>query len=155
MARFGSTNTRPELILRRALRSVRLTGYRLHLKNVVGKPDLAYTRWKVAVFVDGAFWHGHPSVFQFGTKGEYWDRKIQRNQQRDKDVTASLKSDGWSVVRLWDIDVIRNPVAAVGAVAQALAASGKEIEKAGRRRPGADQARTSGARRASRSRRPW
>jgi DNA mismatch endonuclease (patch repair protein) len=125
MARFTSSDTAPELVLRRALRSAGLTGYRLHSRELPGKPDLAYTRWKVAVFVDGAFWHGHPSVFQFGTKGEYWDSKIRRNQERDRVVTAQLQSEGWCVLRLWDLDVVRDPEAAADSIAEALAARGR------------------------------
>ncbi len=61
MAAIRSKNTKPELALRKALREVGATGYRLHRKDVPGRPDLAFIRWKVAVFVDGVFfWHGHP-----------------------------------------------------------------------------------------------
>jgi DNA mismatch endonuclease (patch repair protein) len=108
MARFKSEDTKPELDLRCALRRAGLLGYRANVRTILGKPDVVYTRWRVAVFVDGAFWHGHPDVFQFGTKGQYWDEKIARNQKRDQDVTARLVDDGWSVLRFWDLDVIKN-----------------------------------------------
>lgn len=75
MRRFKSSDTAPEIGLRKELRSVVLTGYRLHVRDLPGRADIVYSRWKVAVFVDGGFWHGHPAVFQFGTKGEYWDTR--------------------------------------------------------------------------------
>jgi DNA mismatch endonuclease (patch repair protein) len=132
MARFRSTDTRPELALRRALRSAGLRGYRTHLRGVAGKPDIAYTRWKVAVFVDGAFWHGHPSVFQVGAKGEYWDWKIGRNRERDRSVDATLRGQGWSVVRVWDIDLAADEQRAVQTIAAALHARGRKLEPARR-----------------------
>lgn len=130
MARFRSTDTKPELVLRRALRSAGLAGYRVHLRTVTGKPDLAFTRWRVAVFVDGSFWHGHPDVFQFGTKGDYWDKKIHRNQQRDRFVTAALASDDWLVVRLWDRQVLQDTAGGVELVARALAERGRLVVRA-------------------------
>ncbi len=121
MARFRSRDTKPELVLRRALQSRGLRGYRVHPKGLPGRPDLAYTRWKLAVFVDGSFWHGHPSAFKFGTKGAYWDSKIRRNQERDKLVTGQLIEAGWSVLRLWDTEILRDPAGAADRVARALA----------------------------------
>ncbi len=60
MAAIRSKDTKPELAMRAALRRAGATGYRLHRRDIPGRPDAAFIRWKVAVFVDGAFWHGHP-----------------------------------------------------------------------------------------------
>lgn len=125
MARFRSSNTHPELVLRQCLRRAGLTGYRLHCRHLPGRPDVAYTRWRVAVFVDGAFWHGHPSAFVEGTKGEYWDKKISRNRERDARVTAALESLGWTVVRIWDFEVLKDAQLAIAAVERALEARGR------------------------------
>lgn len=76
MSSIRKTDTKPELALRRALRRHGITGYRLHARSIPGCPDVAFTRWRVAVFVDGVFWHGHPDYFQPGTKSPYWDAKI-------------------------------------------------------------------------------
>jgi len=127
MRRFKSTDTAPEVALRRELWGVGLTGYRLHVRNLPGRPDIVYSRWKVAVFVDGGFWHGHPDVFQFGAKGEYWDNKIRRNQDRDRRVTEQLTAEGWRVLRFWDIDVARDATAVVLAVARALCDRGRPL----------------------------
>jgi DNA mismatch endonuclease (patch repair protein) len=105
MAAIRSSNTKPELALRRALRLTGATGYRLHMKTLAGRPDLAYTRWKVAVFMDGAFWHGHPEHFNPSTASEYWRAKIARNRQRDAEANEALTAAGWTVVRCWDFEV--------------------------------------------------
>jgi DNA mismatch endonuclease (patch repair protein) len=86
-----------------------------------GKPDLAFGRAKLAVFVDGCFWHGHPDFFTPGKSGEYWDAKIARTKQRDRQANESLTSMGWEVLRFWDFEVELEPEQCVGRVAEALA----------------------------------
>jgi DNA mismatch endonuclease (patch repair protein) len=120
MSRIRSTNTVPELLLRRALWQRGLRGYRLHPRGLPGKPDIAWRRLKVAVFVDGAFWHGHPSAFRSGKSGAYWDRKIARNMARDAAANAALAELGWQVVRLWDFEIRKDLEAAVERVAVTL-----------------------------------
>jgi len=60
----------------------------------------------LAVFVDGAFWHGHPSKFQAGKSGRFWDEKIERNRARDRAVDRALDDQGWRVARLWDFEIL-------------------------------------------------
>lgn len=105
MSRIRSKNTQPELALRRALWAAGVRGWRVHYKDLPGKPDLAFTRWRVAVFVDGCFWHGHPDYFTPGKSGEYWDAKIARTQERDRLANEGLTASGWRVLRLWDFEV--------------------------------------------------
>jgi DNA mismatch endonuclease (patch repair protein) len=105
MASIRSTNTKPELALRAALRALGATGYRVHTRDLPGRPDVAFTRWKVAVFVDGAFWHGHPDHFNPRTAKPYWREKIARTQQRDTDANRALVELGWRVLRYWDFEV--------------------------------------------------
>lgn len=124
MAAIRSRNTKPELLLRRVLREAGLVGYRCHHPQLAGKPDIAFTRWRVAVFVDGAFWHGHPEFFRFGRHGEYWDDKIRRTQARDAVQQAALAESGFITVRLWDFDVIDDPSACVSRIAAVLAEAG-------------------------------
>ena len=125
MARFKSTNTRSELALRRELRAAGMTGYRLHMPELPGRPDVVFTRWRVVVFVDGEFWHGHPSAFRFGTKGEYWDKKIARNCARDEACNLALARAGWVIVRAWARDVERDPTSVAKLVSRALEAAGR------------------------------
>jgi DNA mismatch endonuclease (patch repair protein) len=120
MARVKTRNTAPEVALRRALWAAGVRGWRLHPK-VPGRPDLAWRTKRVAVFVDGAFWHGHPDYYH-GQSGAFWDKKIARNRERDEVVNAELAELGWTVVRLWDFEVERELPACVARVEEALAA---------------------------------
>jgi DNA mismatch endonuclease (patch repair protein) len=74
---------------------------------------------RVAVFVDGAFWHGHPDYYR-GQSGAFWDAKIARNRARDERVNAELSEQGWRVVRVWDFEVERDLARCVERVAQLL-----------------------------------
>lgn len=98
-----------------------LRGWRLH-PRVTGKPDLAWIGRKVAVFVDGAFWHGHPDHY-WGQSGPFWDAKIARNRARDERVNVELAEAGWRVVRFWDFEIEKDLVACVRTLAAVLAES--------------------------------
>jgi DNA mismatch endonuclease (patch repair protein) len=78
----------------------------------------------VAVFVDGAFWHGHASRHKPGRSGDYWDEKIERNVARDRRVDAELSDLGWSVMRVWDFEVSKDLVGVVERVVELLDESG-------------------------------
>ena len=120
MAAIRSRNTRPEVALRHALRAEGIAGYRCHLPTLPGKPDLAFTRWKLAVFVDGAFWHGHPEHFTFGKLGHYWDEKVARTQRRDRAQEQQLAALGYKVLRFWDFELKEDLSACVSRTRSAL-----------------------------------
>jgi DNA mismatch endonuclease, patch repair protein len=120
MSRIRSKDTKPELLLRRDLHRRGVRGWRCHPKGVPGKPDVAFTRWRLAVFVDGRFWHGHPDYFTPGKSGEYWDAKIERTKQRDRAANESLAERGWAVLRFWDFEVEQDLDQCVAAVIDAL-----------------------------------
>ena len=90
----------------------------------MGRPDIAFKGKRVAVFVDGAFWHGHPDKYWLGRSGAYWDAKISRNIERDKEVNSALESEGWSIVRLWDFEVLKDPEEAALRVITVLRSQG-------------------------------
>jgi len=119
MSRVRVRGTAPELLLRRALWAAGVRGWRLHVKTLPGKPDLAFVGARLAVFVDGAFWHGHPDYYH-GQSGPFWDAKIATNRERDARVDAQLADLGWEVVRLWDFEVEKSPAECVARVAAAL-----------------------------------
>ncbi|HLH64167.1 MAG TPA: very short patch repair endonuclease [Solirubrobacteraceae bacterium] len=121
MARIRSKDTKPELALRQALYAAGIRGWRCHPKTVPGKPDIAFTRRRVAVFVDGRFWHGHPDFFTPGKSGDYWDAKIARTQERDRIANETLSLEGWTVLRFWDFEVEEDLERVVDSVASALA----------------------------------
>lgn len=86
--------------------------YRKNNKTVFGKPDFSFKKYKVAVFVDGEFWHGKDWAIRkadIKSNREFWIAKIERNIQRDAEVTEHLKTEGWTVFRLWGKEVAKNP----------------------------------------------
>jgi DNA mismatch endonuclease (patch repair protein) len=123
MSRIRSRDTKPELALRRALFAIGARGWRCNRCDLPGKPDLAFGPVHLAVFVDGAWWHGHPSKFTPGKSSEYWDAKIRGNMAHDERVNAALATAGWRVVRLWDFEVVHDPEGAAAQVAAEVAAA--------------------------------
>jgi len=96
--------TRPELRLRQLLRQAGFPGYRLHWKKVPGSPDIAYPGRRIAIFVNGCFWHRCPycSAEMPKSHGDFWRRKFLRNQERDARKAAELEAAGWRVVTVWE-----------------------------------------------------
>jgi DNA mismatch endonuclease, patch repair protein len=103
MAGIRSTNTRPELAIRKALHAAGFR-YRLHPRDVPGKPDMAFAKYRAAVFVNGCFWHGHDCpLFRLpDTRREFWAAKIERNRQRDAHVRRQLHEAGWRTLTVWE-----------------------------------------------------
>jgi DNA mismatch endonuclease (patch repair protein) len=126
MAGIRSRDTGPEILLRGALRRRGLGGYRLHWRGVPGRPDVAYPGRRIAIFVDGAFWHGHPRYFTFGKSGEAWDAKIRRNMQRDREVDAELFRLGWRSLRVWDFEVLSDADAVAARLAPVIQAAARQ-----------------------------
>lgn len=101
MSRVKGTNTTPELMFRKLLHSTGLR-YRLHY-NLPGKPDVAIVSKKVAIFIDGCFWHKCPKCFRPPKSNrDYWEAKIKGNLKRASAVNKKLKRAGWTVVRIWE-----------------------------------------------------
>src|SRR5271157_2934067 len=106
MARVRRSGTAPELILRAALHKA---GYRYRLnggRGLPGTPDIVLRRFRLAIFVDGCFWHGcarHGTLPK--TNPDFWGAKILKNQQRDTRVDQALKNLGWKVFRVWEHEV--------------------------------------------------
>lgn len=107
MSRVRGKDTRLELKLRKALWAAGVRGWRCHVRSVFGVPDIAWPGRRIAVFVDSAWWHGHPSRWQAGRLPGTWDEKIARNRTRDHEVNRRLESDGWTVLRFWDFEIER------------------------------------------------
>ncbi len=108
MKRISSKDTKPEVQLRKALwrRGLR---YRKNYRFLPGSPDIALTHQKIAIFVDGDFWHAkdhqeHPGE-QIRTRPEYWVPKLTRNVEHDKEVNDALTEAGWLVLRFWESDI--------------------------------------------------
>ena len=104
MSSIKAKNTKPELLFRKALWNSGLKGYRLHWKKVPGKPDIAFVKYKLAIFVNGCFWHKCPHCQPALPKSntEFWNIKLTRNQERDLRKVADLEKIGWTSLTLWE-----------------------------------------------------
>ena len=104
MQAIKSKDTTIELALRKALWS-RGIRYRKNCKTLIGKPDIAITKYKIAVFCDSEFWHGYDWENRnqlIKSNREYWIPKIERTMERDQKVNAALQQEGWTVIRFWE-----------------------------------------------------
>jgi DNA mismatch endonuclease (patch repair protein) len=104
MAAVKSTGNRStEVVLRARLVRGGVRGWRLHAKDVAGCPDFVFDTRRIAVFVDGCFWHGCPTCHRPPSSNqEYWTKKVERNTARDRRNTRLLRKDGWRVLRVWE-----------------------------------------------------
>lgn len=122
MQAIHSKDTTIELILRKALweRGVR---YRKNYKKIIGKPDIAITKYKIAVFCDSDYWHGYDwenRNQRIKSNRDYWVPKIERNMARDREVTEALQCDGWLVLRFWEWQIRKHLSECVESVLQAI-----------------------------------
>lgn len=103
MAAVRGKNTKPEMIIRKGLHAAGLR-YRLHVKDLPGKPDLVFPKYRAAVFVHGCFWHGHACpLFKLPeTRADFWQQKIEGNVARDEAAIVRLRSLGWRVAVVWE-----------------------------------------------------
>lgn len=106
MARVKNRNTKPELIVRHLLHTM---GYRfrLHRKDLPGSPDIVLPRHRKVVFTHGCFWHGHAGCRRAGrptSNRAFWDKKIDRNIERDEIAVMALRASGWQVLVVWECE---------------------------------------------------
>jgi DNA mismatch endonuclease, patch repair protein len=101
--------------------------YRLHDRRVIGRPDLAFGGSRVAVFIDGCFWHGCPEHRVWPqTRSTFWRKKLEGNVHRDRFVGRELERQGWAVVRIWEHEIEDSPERATGRIRRAVQARGSE-----------------------------
>ena len=124
MSRIRSKDTSIELILRKALwhHGIR---YRKNYKKLPGTPDIAITKYRIAIFCDSEFFHGKDwEKLQLrlanGSNSSYWLKKISRNMERDQDVEKTLRSREWTVIRFWGNDITKNTQDCVRVIEEAI-----------------------------------
>ena len=106
------SDTKPEMLVRRRLREAGLTGYRLQWKKAPGRPDIAFPGRKIAIFVNGCFWHRCPHCNPSVPKRniEFWQAKFKRNVERDARAIAALKDMGWTPITIWECELKRDRI---------------------------------------------
>lgn len=107
MSRIRSKDTKPEVGLRRALHR-RGFRFRLHRKDLPGKPDIVLPKYRAAIFVHGCFWHGHEGCKVANTpksNTEFWTAKFATNRERDRLASERLESLGWTVFTIWECEI--------------------------------------------------
>ena len=108
MSAIKGKNTKPEQFLRKALwhKGIR---YRKNYNKLFGTPDIAIPKYKIAIFCDGEFWHGHNNCEEkISSHKKFWKNKIRQNKEHDLDVTITLRDQGWTVLRFWENEILTN-----------------------------------------------
>lgn len=117
MAKVRSSDTAPEVRVRKLLHSM---GYRfrLHRRDLPGKPDIVLPKYKTVIFVNGCFWHGCPicrhAQARPRTNADYWNKKLDRNMQRDQENYAALEASGWRVLVVWECETKKRSLPQLG-----------------------------------------
>lgn len=122
MQAIKSSDTTIELLLRKALWAKGIR-YRKNYKDLIGKPDIAITKYKIAVFCDSDYWHGYDwenRNKRIKSNRDYWIPKIERNMKRDKEVSAALEEQGWTVLRFWEWQIRRETDQCVNIILNAV-----------------------------------
>src|SRR5882757_8710418 len=107
MSRIRSKDTKPEMLVRKFLHKNGFR-YRLHVKDMPGKPDIVLPKYKTVIFVHGCFWHGHKGCKYYvvpKTRTEWWLNKIGTNKINDSKAIKALKKEGWKVIEIWECDL--------------------------------------------------
>jgi DNA mismatch endonuclease (patch repair protein) len=118
----GRGNKDTELALVKRFRQHHITGWRRH-QPVLGKPDFLFRKARLAVFVDGCFWHGCPKHCKLPVNNRpFWKKKLAANTARDRRVNQSLRRAGWRVVRIWEHDLARRGAICIRRISRAVSA---------------------------------
>jgi len=120
MASIKGRDTVPEMMVRRLLWA-QGTRYRVHDTHIPGRPDISNSRSKVAVFIDGCFWHGCRKCYKEPTSNiEFWRNKLRQNIQRRRAVRRKLRTGGWRVLEFWEHEVLSDPSSVVRKIRRAI-----------------------------------
>ena len=124
MSAIKSKNTTPELSFRKRLWRQNIRGYRLHWKKAPGTPDIAFPRKKIAIFVNGCFWHRCPYCNLPIPKANnyFWSQKFTKNVERDARKIDALKCQDWNVVVVWECEIKKNPLQKIAKIRELITA---------------------------------
>lgn len=110
MSRNRAKDTGPEILLRKAIRAKGMTGYRLHPANIPGRPDICFVSRKLAIFVNGCFWHSCPKCKPHTPthNSDFWRNKFSANKARDARKIAELEAKDWHTLTIWECEIKRD-----------------------------------------------
>ncbi len=109
MSSIKDKNTKPEIIVRKILYRQKFR-YRIHDKTIFGKPDISNKSKKIAIFIDGCFWHGCTKCYREPTSNvDFWRNKIKNNKNRRIKVKKELRKEKWNILELWEHEINQNP----------------------------------------------
>jgi len=122
MSSIKAKDTKPEILLRKALWQEGLRGYRLHPKQLPGRPDIAFSKNKIAVFINGCFWHRCPTCDLPLPKSNtaFWENKFNANINRDVKKINALKAIGWTSITVWECEIHSTPTGPVARIKSLL-----------------------------------
>ena len=137
MSRIRGSDTKPELLVRRFLHAAGFR-YRLHVRDLPGKPDLILPKHRTVVFVHGCFWHAHGCQKGRipGTRSEFWQEKFASNKARDARNMRALRRLGWQVITVWECTLSKGSTrqATLETLARKIRAEDGEVQKSGNRK---------------------
>ena len=129
MSRIRSTDTKPEKLLRSVLHRMGFR-FRLYQRGLPGRPDIVLPKYHTVVFVHGCFWHQHPGCIEAvrpKTNMKYWEAKLDGNVIRDRRNRKTLRKQGWSVFRIWECQIEKDPIIIGMRIAKALKCSNPSL----------------------------
>lgn len=133
MTQVKGKNTSIEVLVARLLKKRGLYFYQ-HMANLPGKPDIVFKKEKIAVFLDGDFWHGYRFSAWMSKLKPFWRNKIELNRARDRRNFAKLRRSGWKVIRIWQHSIEKNSTAVADNIEETVLSSVKAMERFKHRR---------------------
>lgn len=130
MQKIRSIDTKPETLFRKSLWAKGIR-YKKNNRKLPGKPDISISKQKIAIFIDGEFWHGFDwenKKQKIKANRDYWIPKIEKNIERDRNYKILLENDGWTVLRLWESEIKKKPSECLERVSALINSEGKDNE---------------------------
>lgn len=128
MSQIKYKDTKPEINLRKLLFSKNIRGYRTNAK-ITGRPDICFTKYKIAIFIDGCYWHKCLKCYKEPqTNKQFWINKINNNVERDKKTNEILSNEGWTVIRFWEHEIKNNIDKCIRDIIKQLKRRGYKVE---------------------------
>jgi DNA mismatch endonuclease Vsr len=135
MSQIRDKDTKPELLLRKLVSCAGIKGYRLNSNSIAGRPDMWFPRLRVAIFIDGCFWHGCSQCYiKPKNNADFWRRKKLINRKRDTVVTKLLQKNNIRVIRFWEHQICKTPISCFMLIIQTISVAARKQERQNQKR---------------------